>query len=198
MTVQELASLYSAFIKVLPEDQIVEVGLPHFKFLVKDRIWSVRKAAAEVLPSLLESLPVKRDDLQSMIAGYYGILAADLSSSVRLAIQQSLGEMLNQLDTHLITEEMIDSYATSAEESAEFPAGLVMGSCAKYFAAVLAKLGSDRWDQLRKLYLALAESLDEEILASIAATTPDLAQLLPTHVFRSDVLPFVVKYASQC
>ena len=192
---QELASLYPAFLKALLNDTILKTALPHFRFLVKDKVCSIRKAAAESLNGLLEAVSDMKElkEAQSLVVEFYTILASDTTALVRLAAQRSFGEILAHLDASLVTKDMVLTFVNCAKKSADEPAKLMIGSCAQAFTAVAGKLGSCYWDQLKDLFVTLTQCTDDEVLTSIACSLHELASLLPPDIFRQDVFPFFSK-----
>ena len=196
-------------------EKLQKIILPHFKCLVKDKSWSVRKAAAESLHTLLEYIPEGPEslDLQSMVKEYYIQLSSDASYLVRAAARQSIGEILAQLNASLISQEMIDVFVSFATEhppsssslSSSSPVTLpaaaaadttapVLNNFAKIFSTVATKLGSGKWNQIQKLFSYLAQSVDEGILSSLSETLHELAHLLPSDIFSRDVMPFLSKW----
>lgn len=169
-------------------------ALPHFAFLVKDRVWSVRRAAAEVLHSLLDAFPRESNvvDLHVIIAQYYTQLAADASPFVRCAAKASLGAILSHLNASTITENMIYDYVCTSLEAARCSTTPPEASAGS-FITVARKLGSDKWDCLRDLFIAFSHSESEHVLISITSSVHQLADLLPSDAFRRDVFPFLIK-----
>ena len=188
--------MYPAFLKALLNDTILKTALPHFRFLVKDKVCSIRKAAAESLNGLLEAVSDVEHfkEAQSLVVEFYTILASDTTALVRLAAQRSFGEILAHLDASLVTTDMVLTFVNCAKKSADEPAKLMIGSCAQTFTAVAVKLGSCYWGQLRDLFVTLTQSTDDEVLTSIACSLHELASLLPPDVFQQDVFPFFSKW----
>jgi len=66
--------------------------------------------------------------------------------------------------------------------------------CAFNFPAVLYCYGPENWEQLKGVYLYMANERDKKVKTSIASSIAEVAQLIDSSLVEKDILPIFDKF----
>lgn len=177
--------------KCLSTDACVQCLLPLFQALSSDGVWSVRKATADVLPSVSHLLPPHVR--QSSLLPVLDRLREDLSSWVKASALMSFGPFLTTLDADALGADLLGDFTKVISQHCGVSDDDVLLSCAHAFPGVALKAGVQGWGVLRKLYWTLMDSEEEGVRRTLACSAHELAGLLGQEAVEEDVLPAVLR-----
>lgn len=114
--VQEVGIMLPSVLCSIQEQANFSLATSHFITLATDNVWSVRRACAQALPSLIKAITTQGSSLatqQSVLTTHLN-LCGDKSNWVKIAALMSLGPVLMELEEEAMDEGLLDHYTRMA------------------------------------------------------------------------------------
>jgi hypothetical protein len=147
---------------------------PVYKSLAEDSIWSVKKAAVDVIVEVSKlCLPILQQSLTKIIE----TLLHDSNKWIKQACHERLGPFMISLPKHIISNELIDNFIQLSERKKSTDEELYF--CAYYMPGVLLTIGEKIWPQLQTAYKALLAIKLPNIRETLASSIHEFFKILP-------------------
>jgi serine/threonine-protein phosphatase 4 regulatory subunit 1 len=156
--------------------------------VVQDPIWGVRKACAESLCAVSNSVPeeVRTSALIQVLERFL----TDVSKWVRSAAFQQLGPFFATLPQASISPSLLNHYISMSipSDGAEATDEELKLFCAFSFPAVCVTLGPDRWPELAPTFEALVKDNRFEVRRTLSFSLHEIAKVLGPELAEKELL----------
>eukprot|EP01094_Clydonella_sp_ATCC50884_P019139 TRINITY_DN3679_c0_g1_i1.p1 TRINITY_DN3679_c0_g1~~TRINITY_DN3679_c0_g1_i1.p1 ORF type:complete len:563 (-),score=208.60 TRINITY_DN3679_c0_g1_i1:427-2115(-) len=172
----------------LGNELVKESGLPTFLQLCGDDIWGVRKACAESLVSLSQS--VSSEEREHKLVPVFEKFTTDLSRWVRTSAYQNLGPLIATFEPGCVPSRLLECFI-SMKGGNEFVSGGsdIVLHCAYSFPGVLLTVGAEGWGELKELYSHLSQDLQWKVRQTLSYSLHEVARVIGTAATEEDLLP---------
>lgn len=173
--------------------------LPAYLNLTEDDIWGVRKACAESLVAVSQSLDKNERGIQ--LIPIFQSFIEDSSKWVRMAAFQNLGPFISTLKPSSVPQSLITAFNSMGMNEEPATSVTKLGStggdeaaadlayyCAYSFPAVAEALGSERWEELSYTYGILSGHESPKVRRTLAFSIHEIAKIIGFEKTEADLL----------
>ena len=146
-----------------------------YKSLANDTLWSVKKAAAEIIVDISKLCTVeKKTVLIEIMEGFL----RDQNKWVKQSSHEKLGPFIISLPVQIIPDTLVEEFTQLCDKKKCTEEECFQ--CAFYFPGVLATLGYKAWPLLLGSYKSLIVNKTTKIKETLASCLHEFFRLLPT------------------
>ena len=136
-----------------------------YKILANDTLWSVKKAAAEIIVEISRLCLLEK---KQMLIGTMEIFLHDQNKWVKQSSHEHLGPFITSLPKHIIPESLIEEFINMSDKKKNTEEE--MFQCAFYMPGVLLTVGEKLWGLLGSAYKTLFNSKIPKIKETLASS----------------------------
>eukprot|EP01038_Epipyxis_sp_PR26KG_P007407 gene7407-10096_t len=169
---------FHSICKVGGEHELLERLMPAFVRLTKDEMYRVRRACAESLSEISKN--VSEDIRLGVLVEIFLRLTQDPSKFVKQSILQQSGMFIATLPPRAVSETILSHFCSliSGPTGDMSIDAELKHICAYSFPAVLQVIGKERWNEVRDVYMNLAQSRSSSIKQTLAYSLHEIARIL--------------------
>jgi hypothetical protein len=146
-----------------------------YKSLANDTLWSVKKAAAEIIVDISKLCTIeKKSVLIEIMEGFL----RDQNKWVKQSSHEQLGPFIISLPVHIIPDALIEEFTQLCDKKKNTEEETFQ--CAYYIPGVLATLGPKSWPMLLGSYKSLISNKTTKIKETLASSLHEFFRILPS------------------